>query len=135
MARPPLALLPSQDLEACRPHDPSRESGVVEREDGRRTLRHSGKMRVRELVFHPRVMRTVTMDVIAAVYEDCYGYPFDYDRTLASFARSRKDFPRRLMGPLLIELSKRLHPGRRSEFLRTTCETLHQLEGNERVFT
>lgn len=134
MARTPLALLPSTEFHGPETEDASRESGVAEREDLRRTLRNSSKVRVREDVFCPKIMRSITMDVIAAVYEDSYGYPFDFDRTLASFARSRGDFPRRLVGPLLIELSKRLHPGRRPDFLRTTCETLHQLEGARRVF-
>lgn len=133
MARPRLSL-----IETPRPDAPSfdslRETEFAVREDGRRTVRQSTSLRIRHEGFYPQRIRTITMDVVAAVYEDAYGYRFDYDRVVASFGYTRLDFPRRLMGPLLIELSKHLHPGRRPEFLRTACETLHQLESTPRAF-
>ena len=114
--------------------DSLRESDSADREEELRTIPQSACMRIAPAFYSPERIRTITMDVVAAVYEDAYGYRFDFDRVVLSFGYTRLDFPRRLMGPLLIELSKHLHPGRRPEFLKTACETLHQLESTPRVF-
>lgn len=124
----------SENEFALRCSDSFRENEFALREDDRGTVRQSTRMRIQTATFYPERMRTITMDVVAAVYEDAYGYRFDFDRVVASFMYTRLDFPRRLMGPLLIELSKHLHPGRRREFLKTACDTLHQLESTPRVF-
>lgn len=133
MALPKLALIqsPTADKDAV---GSIREPEIVVPHDERQTMRQSACMRIETASFYPERVRTITMDVVAAVYEDAYGYRFDFDRLVASFGYTRLDFPRRLMGPLLVELSKHLHPGRRREFLRTTCDTLHQLESTPRVF-
>lgn len=133
MALPKLSLIEPPPSDTTR-FDSLRETEFAVREDERRTARQSSSVRIRAEDFYPHRIRTITMDVVAAVYEDAYGYRFDYDRVVASFGYTRLDFPRRLMGPLLIDLSKHLHPGRRRDFLRTACETLHQLESTPRVF-
>jgi hypothetical protein len=114
--------------------DATREAEFAAAEDELRTVPKSARIRIHAETFLPERIRGITMDVVAAVYEDAYGYLFDYDRVLATFGFTRLDFPRRLMGPFLIELSKHLHPGRRPGFLRSACEALHQLESTPRVF-
>lgn len=100
-----------------------------------RSTRRSGTIRIEPQSYRPTLLRASTLDLIEAVYEDAMGYRFDYERVIASLKCQREGFPRRLLGPLLIELSKRLHPGRRTGFLRDACETLHQLEGTPRIFS
>jgi hypothetical protein len=104
-------------------------------EDDRSTMRHSGTIRIDPSAYRPTLLRASTLDLIEAVYEDAMGYRFDYERVIVALKCDRDGFPRRLVGPLLIELSKRLHPGRRAGFLRDACETLHQLEGTPRIFS
>lgn len=133
MALPRLTLIRSPETTADST-DTIRESELAVHEEELRTVRQSACMRIEPSHFYPERIRTITMDVVAGVYEDAYGYRFDFDRVVISFGYTRLDFPRRLMGPLLIDLSKHLHPGRRHEFLRTACETLHQLESTPRVF-
>ena len=104
-------------------------------EDDRHTTRRSGTIRIDTNGYQPTLLGPSTLDVIEAVYEDAMGYRYDYERVILSLKCDRDCFPRRLVGPLLIELSKRLHPGRRTDFLRDACETLHQLEGTPRIFS
>lgn len=133
MALPKLSLIRFTEMSE-NSFDTIRETDSAAREEELRTMPQSACVRVQPNYFYPERIRTITMDVVAAVYEDAYGYRFDFDRVVESFGYTRLDFPRRLMGPLLIDLSKHLHPGRKQEFLRTACETLHQLESTPRVF-
>ena len=115
--------------------DAHREAVLSPLEEQRRTERQSGKIQIDRSPFFPENVRCLTMDIIGSIFEEAFGYYYDFDRVIGSFGRERKAFPRRLIGPLLIELSKHLHPGRRPDFLRMACETLHELEGTPRVLS
>jgi hypothetical protein len=77
----------------------------------------------------PVLLRIETLYRIYECFEEELGCEFECHRAVAALGGSRDMFPRRLAGPLLIALSQKLHPDRRTPFLREACRALHEYEG------
>jgi hypothetical protein len=124
---------------AYREHGTSREHGGREqapdstREQSPDSARESGTMRCLTEFYIPRLLRAETVYRLYELFEEELGCEFECTRVFASFGCARDCFPRRLSGPLLVALSGKLHPERRTAFLREACRLLSEYEGTPRV--
>lgn len=97
------------------------------------STRESGTRRCLIEFYIPRLLRSETVYRLYELFEGELGCEFECTRVFASFGCARDCFPRRLSGPLLVALSGKLHPERRTAFLREACRLLHEYEGTPRV--
>lgn len=81
----------------------------------------------------PSLLRGETLFRLSELFEEELGSEFECHRIIAALSASRGTVPRRLAGPLLVALSQKLHPERRTGFLRDACGVLHDYEGTPRV--
>ncbi len=63
---------------------------------------------------------------ILDVFDDFMGYAFDAARVIRDLGYHRDQLPVSLAPLLIVELSKRLHPARRQDFLRAACPYVFQ---------
>jgi len=89
----------------------------------------SGTMPVLDHVYVPTFLRCETLHRIFDIFDEALGSELEYRRTISQLGAAPDTVPRRLAGPLLIALSRKLHPERRAAFLKDVCQALSDYEG------